>query len=152
MLLQFCEYVSSAWPPPVREVVLHLECFAAVAVVVEGPAVEPLDCLLWAVAVVELADSLGVVEPQQQVCCCWESGSVGLGVDIVVVVVVGAVVVVEEVADGVVGLELGVVVAVAVVEVVDAGRRWTADPFVGVAAVGRPAVDSLDPRGVDTPG
>lgn len=90
------------------------------------------------------------MEPQQLVCCCWESGSVGLGVDIVVVVVVGAVVAVEEVADGVVGLELGVVVAV--VEVVDAGRRWTADPFVGVAAVGRPAVDSLDPRGVDTPG
>lgn len=56
MLLQFCEYISSAWPPPVREVVLHLECFAAVVVVVGAPAVEPLAGLLWVVAVVVRAD------------------------------------------------------------------------------------------------
>lgn len=55
-----------------------------------------------------------------------------------------------EVVGGVAGLELDVV---AVVGVADAGRRWTAGQFVGdVVAAGRLAVDSWDPRGVDTPG
>lgn len=56
------------------------------------------------------------------------------------------------VAGAVVGLELVDFVAV-VGEVADVGTRWTADPFVAaVVAVDRPAVDSWDPHGADTPG